>query len=181
MCESAMGTGRFLEVYVNTPLEICELRDAKGIYSRARNGEMKNVTGIDDPYEEPLNPEVLLDTVSHTAEENARRILHRLTALGFVTAEAAASIIRDAEKAEREFPIVEMQPPDPDAAGVLARHRRKLDWLAASLLFSPPRRSLSGRIRDWRSFGISATSSKTPIAWPSAKFLIVIFPFLTRR
>jgi sulfate adenylyltransferase len=89
---SAMGTGRFLEVYVNTPLEICELRDAKGIYSRARNGEMKNVTGIDDPYEEPLNPEVLLDTVTHTAEENARAILHRLAALGFVIAEAAASI-----------------------------------------------------------------------------------------
>ena len=86
---NAIGTGRFLEVYVNTPLEICEQRDAKGIYARARKGEMKNVTGIDDPYEEPLNPEVILDTVGHAAEENARRILHRLMTLGFVTSEAA--------------------------------------------------------------------------------------------
>ena len=86
---NAMAVGRFLEVYVNTPLEICELRDPKGIYARARKGEMKNVTGIDDPYEEPCNPEVTLDTVGNTAEENARQILHRLIALGFVTSESA--------------------------------------------------------------------------------------------
>ena len=89
---NAIGADRFLEVYVNTPLEICELRDAKGIYARARSGELKNVTGIDDPYEEPPSPELTLDTIGHPAEENARRILHQLMALGFVTSEVAAQV-----------------------------------------------------------------------------------------
>jgi sulfate adenylyltransferase len=96
---SAMGRDRFLEVYVNTPLEICELRDAKGIYARARAGEMKNVTGIDDPYEEPLNPEIILDTVGHTAEKNARQILGRMIELGFVTSESTVPIKSEAVSA----------------------------------------------------------------------------------
>ena len=79
-----VGNDRFVEVWVNTPLEVCEQRDTKGIYAQARRGEIKNFTGVDDPYEIPLRPEITLDTVSQSAEENARRILDSLVKQGFV-------------------------------------------------------------------------------------------------
>jgi sulfate adenylyltransferase len=82
-----VGTERFIEVFVDTPLETCEQRDTKGMYAKARLGEIKNFTGIDDPYEPPQNAEITLDTVSHTPEENARLILERLIRQGFVRAE----------------------------------------------------------------------------------------------
>jgi sulfate adenylyltransferase len=79
-----VGVDRFIEVFVDTPLAICEGRDTKGIYAQARRGEVKNFTGIDDPYETPLNPEITLDTVSPSAEENARQILNYLVKQGFI-------------------------------------------------------------------------------------------------
>ena len=79
-----VGVDRFIEVFVDTPLEICEERDTKGIYAQARRGEIKHFTGIDDPYETPLSPEIKLDTVAASAEDNARRILNHLIAEGFV-------------------------------------------------------------------------------------------------
>lgn len=79
-----VGTDRFVEVFVNTPLEVCERRDAKGIYAQARRGEIMNFTGIDDPYEEPLQSEITLDTVNCAVEENARLILGHLVQHGFV-------------------------------------------------------------------------------------------------
>lgn len=79
-----VGAEHFVEVYVNTPLEVCEERDVKGLYARARRGEIKGFTGIDDPYEEPYNPEVVLDTVDRTPEENARLIVNYLEARGFL-------------------------------------------------------------------------------------------------
>jgi len=79
-----VGEDRFVEVYVNTPLGVCEQRDAKGFYAKARRGEIKGFTGIDDPYEPPDNPEITLDTVTHTPEENARLILNYLVREGFV-------------------------------------------------------------------------------------------------
>jgi sulfate adenylyltransferase len=82
------GTEHFIEVFVDTPLETCEQRDTKGMYAKARLGEIKNFTGIDDPYEPPQYPEITLDTVSHTPEENARLILERLIRQGFVRAES---------------------------------------------------------------------------------------------
>lgn len=74
----------FVEVYVSTPLEVCEQRDIKGLYAKARRGEIKDFTGIDDPYEEPLNAEVVLDTVRFTPEENARQLFDYLVQQGFV-------------------------------------------------------------------------------------------------
>jgi bifunctional enzyme CysN/CysC len=68
----------FIEVYVNAPLAVCEMRDPKGLYRRARAGELKEFTGIDDPYEPPLNPEVECRTDLETVEECARRILEFL-------------------------------------------------------------------------------------------------------
>jgi sulfate adenylyltransferase len=81
---SMVGGDRFVEVFVDTPLDVCEQRDEKGMYARARLGEILDFTGIDDPYESPINPEVSLDTVSRTVEENAWHILSLLVQRGFV-------------------------------------------------------------------------------------------------
>lgn len=79
-----VGEDHFVEIFVNTPIEVCEERDVKGMYARARRGEIKGFTGIDDPYEEPLNPELTLDTVETTPEANARKIVAYLEARGFL-------------------------------------------------------------------------------------------------
>jgi bifunctional enzyme CysN/CysC len=68
----------FLEVFVDTPIELCEQRDPKGLYAKARAGEILGFTGIDDPYEPPLAPELVLRPGDGTAEAMARRILERL-------------------------------------------------------------------------------------------------------
>jgi adenylylsulfate kinase len=68
----------FVEVYVATPLEECERRDVKGLYARARRGEIKNFTGLDDPYEPPEHPELALDTRALSVEECVARVLERL-------------------------------------------------------------------------------------------------------
>jgi len=83
-CRALVGADRFLEVFVDTPLAVCEARDSKGLYAKARRGELRGFTGIDDPYEPPENPELRLDTVQRSAEDNARAILQRLQAAGFV-------------------------------------------------------------------------------------------------
>ena len=75
---------RFVEVFVDTPLEVCEDRDVKGLYAKARRGEVTSFTGIDDPYERPEGPEITLDTVSHVVEVNAELILRYLRDRGFV-------------------------------------------------------------------------------------------------
>ena len=79
-----VGEGLFVEVFVDTPLDVCESRDSKGMYARARAGEITGFTGIDDPYEEPLNPEITLETVEDSPESNARRILDYVSRSGFV-------------------------------------------------------------------------------------------------
>jgi len=83
-CRSMVGSNRFIEVYVNTPLEVCEERDPKGMYARAREGLIKGFTGIDDPYESPTNPEIVLDTVQASPQINAQRILAELIARNYV-------------------------------------------------------------------------------------------------
>ncbi len=82
---SMFERGHFIEVFVNTPLEICEQRDDKGMYARARRGEIKGFTGIDDPYETPLDPEITLDTILSSAEGNARLMLDHLAEKGFLS------------------------------------------------------------------------------------------------
>lgn len=79
-----MERGHFVEVFVDTPLEVCESRDTKGLYAKARRGEITGFTGIDDPYESPRNPEIRIETVDSTAQENARSILQFLIDRGFV-------------------------------------------------------------------------------------------------
>ncbi len=83
-----VGEDRFIEVFVDTPLEVCEQRDVKGLYAKARRGEIRGFTGIDDPYEPPQEPEVHIQTVGHTPEENVRQILDYLAKKGFLLTEA---------------------------------------------------------------------------------------------
>jgi sulfate adenylyltransferase len=79
-----VGADRFVEVFVDTPLEVCERRDSKGVYAKARRGEITGFTGIDDPYETPESPAIVLETVVATPEQNARRVLEHLQREGFV-------------------------------------------------------------------------------------------------
>lgn len=81
-----VGTDRFIEVFVDTPLEVCEQRDTKGIYAKARRGEIENFTGIDDPYEPPINAEITIETESRSPEDNARLLLDYLINEGFLRA-----------------------------------------------------------------------------------------------
>ena len=83
---SMVGAERFVEVFVDAPVEVCERRDTKGVYARARRGEINNLTGVDDPYESPLHAELTLDTNALTPEECARVILSHLIERGFVRA-----------------------------------------------------------------------------------------------
>jgi len=76
--------GGMIEVYVSTPLAVCEQRDRKGLYAKARAGEIKGFTGIDDPYEPPEDPELEIDTAQCSVDEACQRILLKLEALGFV-------------------------------------------------------------------------------------------------
>jgi sulfate adenylyltransferase len=83
-CRRGVGEDRFVEVFVDTPVGVCEQRDTKGMYAKARRGEIKGLTGIDDPYEEPLNPELRLTTTDCSPEENARKIMNYLVDQGFL-------------------------------------------------------------------------------------------------
>ena len=76
----------FVEVFMDTPLEVCEDRDTKGMYAKARRGEIQGFTGVDDPYEVPENPEIVLDTVDGQPEENAVRIIDYLKEKNFLRA-----------------------------------------------------------------------------------------------
>ena len=73
-----LGEGDFVEVFVDAPLEVCEARDPKGLYKKARAGEIKGFTGIDDPYEPPEKPELVLDAGSKSAEQLADEVIAHL-------------------------------------------------------------------------------------------------------
>ena len=79
-----IGPNQFIEVFVDTPLEECEKRDTKGIYAKARRGEIKDLTGVDHPYEAPLHPEIRLETTATDVQSNAQLILSYLATHGFV-------------------------------------------------------------------------------------------------
>ena len=99
-----MGPEQFVEVFVDTPLAVCEERDAKGMYARARRGEITSFTGIDDPYEPPNHPEIRLGTVAINPEINARLILDHLLQKGFVRRPLNNGKRSDPNKAERASP-----------------------------------------------------------------------------
>ena len=79
MVRNLMSEGEFIEVFVDTPLEVCEQRDVKGLYAKARAGELPNFTGISSPYETPVNPEIRIDTTDMSAEDAADSIIDYLS------------------------------------------------------------------------------------------------------
>ena len=79
MVRSMMDEREFVEVFVDTPLEVCEQRDVKGLYAKARKGELPNFTGISSPYEVPQDPEIRIDTTQLSAEEAAEQIIDYLS------------------------------------------------------------------------------------------------------
>ena len=83
--------GNFVEVYVKASVEECEKRDVKGLYKKARAGEIKGFTGVDDPYEEPLHPEVICDTENETPEQSAQKVAQRLEELGYLQMKRSAA------------------------------------------------------------------------------------------
>ena len=79
-----LNVGEFLEVFIDTPLEVCESRDPKGLYQKARTGEIPNFTGISSPYEAPANPEIWLKTNEMSVEEAASKVLSYLKVNGYL-------------------------------------------------------------------------------------------------
>jgi bifunctional enzyme CysN/CysC len=84
MARQMMEEGEYVEIHVDTPLDVAEQRDVKGLYAKARKGEIKNFTGIDSPYEAPLNPEIRLATTDQSPEEAADELLKFLEANGYI-------------------------------------------------------------------------------------------------
>ena len=78
MARGLAEEGEFVEVFVDTPVEVCEARDPKGLYAKARRGDLVNFTGIDSPYEPPENPELRIDTTNTSVDEAADRVLESL-------------------------------------------------------------------------------------------------------
>ena len=77
--------GNFVEIYVKCPLDVCRARDVKGLYKLVDEGKIKNFTGVDDPYEEPEHPELVIETDKETIEESISRIFAKLEELGYLT------------------------------------------------------------------------------------------------
>jgi bifunctional enzyme CysN/CysC len=82
MARSLFAEGEFIEVFVDTPMSVAEERDPKGLYGKARRGEVKNFTGIDSPYEAPENPELRIDTTVESPEQSAERVVAYLRERG---------------------------------------------------------------------------------------------------
>jgi sulfate adenylyltransferase len=97
-----VGEDRFIEIYVNTPIEVCEQRDVKGLYARARRGQITGFTGVDDPYEEPVNPEIILNTVDVTPDENAWKIISFLIERGFLLERSGNGPAANGNAADKE-------------------------------------------------------------------------------
>jgi adenylyl-sulfate kinase len=76
--------GNFVEVYVKCPIEVCIQRDVKGLYKKAMTGEIKDFTGVSDPYEEPENPELILETDKETLEESVEKVIKKLKELNYI-------------------------------------------------------------------------------------------------
>jgi adenylylsulfate kinase len=81
--------GNFVEIYVKCPIEVCRQRDVKGLYKLVDEGKIKNFTGVDDPYEEPEHPELVIETDKETIEESVNRIFDKLVELGYLEPEEA--------------------------------------------------------------------------------------------
>ena len=91
MVDHAAGEGAFIEIFVDTPLDVVVERDVKGLYAATERGEVKQMTGIADPYEPPVDPELWLETVGRSVSDNAERVLGYLIERGLLDRQATAS------------------------------------------------------------------------------------------
>ncbi|OAE27014.1 hypothetical protein AXG93_1774s1240 [Marchantia polymorpha subsp. ruderalis] len=111
-------TGNFIEVFMDVPLEVCEERDAKGLYKLARQGVIKAFTGIDDPYEKPVNPEIVIKAVNehgacYSPDEMARIIIHHLSEKGFLSDRVDGwNLPQNPGFVSRQDPLVGPNPPE---------------------------------------------------------------------
>lgn len=88
MVRNQLGFGQFIEVFIDTPIEVCEQRDPKGLYQKARAGEIRNFTGIDSSYEVPLTPEIHVETDKMSVNACAEKIVNYLKTKGYIEATA---------------------------------------------------------------------------------------------
>ena len=96
--------GSFVEVFVKCPIEVLAERDVKGLYKKALAGELKNFTGVDDPYEEPLSPEIVIETDSETPDQSARRIIAKLEEMTLIeSAQSEGYSEEDEEEVRRRL------------------------------------------------------------------------------
>ncbi len=96
--------GSFVEVFVKCPIEILAERDVKGLYKKALAGEIKNFTGVDDPYEEPLSPEIVIESDTETPEQSAGRIIAKLEEMGLIeSAQSEGYSEEDEEEVRRRL------------------------------------------------------------------------------
>lgn len=84
MARELLETGEFIEIFVDTPIEVCMQRDPKGLYEKAKAGEILNFTGIDSPYEPPELADIVLKTVENTPEQSAVEVIEFLRERGFI-------------------------------------------------------------------------------------------------
>ena len=84
MARGLMAADEFIEIFVDTPLEICEQRDPKGLYRKARRGELRNFTGLDSPYERPIHPELTLDALNNGASDLADTVIRFMQQRGLL-------------------------------------------------------------------------------------------------
>jgi adenylylsulfate kinase len=96
-------TTNFVEVFVDAPVEVCEQRDVKGMYKKARAGEIKDFTGVDDPYEEPLKPEIILKVAETTPEECRDMVVQKLEELGYIPATSTVAAQGASRKIEEVY------------------------------------------------------------------------------
>jgi adenylylsulfate kinase len=89
--EIRMDIGDFMEVFVSCPVDVCAERDVKGLYKKALAGEIKNFTGVSDPYEDPISPEVVCETDKETVEESTNKVLAKMEMLGYLPARSAGA------------------------------------------------------------------------------------------
>lgn len=95
-----VGEEHFIEVFVDTPIDVCEQRDVKGLYARARRGQITGFTGVDDPYETPVDPELTLYTVEVSPEENAQKIVDYLEERGYLLPDGSLNAKQEEQQTE---------------------------------------------------------------------------------
>jgi sulfate adenylyltransferase/3'-phosphoadenosine 5'-phosphosulfate synthase len=156
--------GDFLEVYVRTPMEVLLERDVKGMYKKAMAGEIQNFTGVNDPYEEPANPELILDTAIETIEESALRVVRLLEDGGYVPTGTAAAVGSRADATRAAVAARRTPGPSIPHGGTLVNRELEGDALKAAIEHAKelPRLTLDEREQsDLEMIGVGALSPLT--------------------